>query len=84
MGHLGPVTFDWAGGRVRLGRTWVAARCLLSGATPLARVAVAEQEEENARRVGGQEGGLISSELGEEEGSWFKDLIAEYEQVFSP
>ena len=40
-------------------------------ATPLARVAVAEQEEEKARRVGGQKGGLISSELGEEEGSWF-------------
>ena len=29
MGRLGSVTFDWAGGRVRLGRTWVAARCLL-------------------------------------------------------
>ena len=69
---------------MRLGRTWVAARGLLSGATPLARVAVAEHEEENARRAGGQEAGLISSELGEEEGSWFKDLIADYEQVFSP
>ena len=58
MGRSGPVTFDWAGGRVKLARTWVAVRCLFSGATPLARVAVAAQEEEKTLNFTEEEWGL--------------------------
>ena len=51
MGHFGPVTFDWANSRVKLGHAWVTARGLLSGATPLARALTAKQDKEDERSI---------------------------------
>ena len=85
MGHFGPVTFDWANGRVKLGHTWVTAQSLLSGATPLARALAARQDEEGERvNVAGDLGArFISSELGEMEDSRLRILLAEFDGVFS-
>ena len=86
MGNLGPVTFDWENSRVKIGRSWISARSLLSGATPLARAMVANQDEdeEEMGRVA-EEGndGLIPSELKELEKFKLSGLVTEFNQLFA-
>ena len=48
MGYFGPVTFDWAYGRVKLAHTWVTAQSLLTGAGHWLALA-AKQDEEGER-----------------------------------
>ena len=79
MGHFGPVTFDWANSRAKLGHTWVTAQSLLSGATPLARALTAklDKEDEGINIEEGTEARLISSELGEKEESRLRRVVLE-------
>ena len=46
MSKLRPVTFDWENSQVKISHSWITARSLLSGATPLARAMVAKQDGE--------------------------------------
>ena len=85
MGHFGPVTFDWANGRVKLGHTWVTAQSLLSGATPMARALTAKLDREDERINMADETGarFISGELGEMEESRLRRLVSEFDEIFS-
>ena len=83
MGQLGQVIFDWDNGRVKLGKRWGPAQTALSGASPLARAMVANQESKVGAMGDETKAPILSNELQTHDKKNIRILLAQFDHVFA-
>ena len=82
MEKFDKVTFDWKGGRIRLGKDWQPAQTMLSGSNALSRARIADEEVLELREAT-KERELINPNLLPNENKTIKELLKEFTGLFA-
>ena len=77
MEKFDKVTFDWKGGRIRLGKDWQPAQTMLSGSNALSRARIADEEVLELREAT-KERELINPNLLPNENKTIKEFLKEF------